>query len=71
MMDYISPLLRNPIIIAGGAGNYHHLKEGLEHPKIDAVATANLLNFVGTGLISAREKLIKADIPLATWDKKS
>lgn len=67
MLTHLSPLLKNPIIIAGGAGNYHHLKEGLEHPKIDAVATANLLHFIGTGLIDARVKLIENRIPLAIW----
>ena len=40
-----------PIIISGGAGNWKHLYEGLQHQNIDAVSTANLLNFVDKGLL--------------------
>lgn len=56
-----------PVIMAGGAGNYNHLLAGIQHPKIDAVATASLFNFIGDGLPSARRHLINADIELAQW----
>lgn len=54
-----------PVIFAGGAGNYLHLLEGLKNKKIDAVSTANLINFIGDGLINARKKLLKNNIKLA------
>lgn len=56
-----------PIIIAGGAGNASHLAEGLSDARVDAVATANLFNFVGDGLKQARYKLLSSGIELANW----
>ena len=56
-----------PLILSGGAGNYHHLKEGLLNNEIEAVSTANLLNFVGDGLINARKILLKEELSLAKW----
>ena len=56
-----------PLIFSGGAGNYHHLQEGLTKDEIDAVSTANLLNFVGEGLINARKVMLRNDLPLAKW----
>ena len=43
-----------PIILAGGAGNASHMAVGLNDPRVDAVATANLFNFIGDGLKQAR-----------------
>jgi cyclase len=56
-----------PIIMAGGAGNYRHLFDGINHSKVDAVATANLFNFVGNGLPRARAELLQANVALARW----
>lgn len=56
-----------PIVVAGGAGNQFHLKEALEFPGIDGVATANLFNFVGDGLPIARRYLLGYGIDLAEW----
>ena len=52
------------IIIAGGAGNWKHLLDGLKNKNINAAATANLLNFVGDGFKNARSELLKKfDLP--------
>lgn len=56
-----------PVIMAGGVGNAMHLIEGFMHNSIDAVATANLFNFIGDGLKHAREKLINQGALLAQW----
>ena len=48
-----------PLILAGGAGNYKHFIPALENKKIDAVATANLFNFINDGLKIARINLLK------------
>ena len=56
-----------PVIMAGGAGNKDHLLEGLQCREIDAVATANLFNFIGDGLPNARKHLIAKDIVMARW----
>lgn len=60
-----------PVIIAGGAGNWHHLLEGLEHDQVDAVATANLFNFIGQGFPNARRQLLNSGMDLAKWESMS
>jgi len=56
-----------PVIMAGGAGNWRHLKAGLLDERVDAVATAHLFNFVGDGFLNARKHLLAAGIELAMW----
>lgn len=56
-----------PITLAGGAGNQHHLLEGLQCACVDAAATANLFNFIGDGLPKARAHLIEKGIDMARW----
>jgi cyclase len=57
-----------PLIIAGGAGNACHLIEGARLPGVDAVATANLFNFIGDGLPLARRDMLDNGIDLARWN---
>ena len=57
-----------PLILAGGAGKYPHFSEALQYKDIDAVATANLLNFIGDGLENSRQKLLDEDFNLPIWD---
>jgi cyclase len=59
--------IKFPLIIAGGAGNESHLIEGLNINGVNAVATANLFNFVGDGLPVARKKIIGAGQNIANW----
>ncbi len=63
----ISKDLSLPLIIAGGAGNENHLLDGLEIDKVNAVATANLFNFIGDGLPNARKKILEKDLNIANW----
>jgi cyclase len=56
-----------PVILAGGAGNQHHLLEGLQGAGVDAAATANLFNFIGDGLPRARAHLLHHGIAMARW----
>ena len=56
-----------PIILAGGAGNASHIATGLADPRVDAVATAHLFNFIGDGLKQARSSLLLAGVELAKW----
>lgn len=56
-----------PVILAGGAGNWHHLLEGLQHGMVDAAATGNLFNFIGNGFPKARVHLLESGINLAKW----
>ena len=57
-----------PVILAGGAGKPEHLAEAIASPAVNAVATANLLNFVGDGLRKTRVAIRNAGIDLAQWD---
>jgi imidazole glycerol-phosphate synthase subunit HisF len=56
-----------PVILAGGAGNASHLAAALADHRVDAVATANLFNFVGDGLKQARGALLSSGVELASW----
>jgi imidazole glycerol-phosphate synthase subunit HisF len=56
-----------PLIIAGGAGNSDHFKEALSINNVNAVATANLFNFIGNGLPLARSNLFESGVNLANW----
>lgn len=57
-----------PVILAGGAGKPAHLSEAIAFQGVNAVATANLLNFVGDGLRKTRVAIRNAGIDLAQWN---
>jgi len=71
VVDKASEELTTPLILAGGAGNYEHFIEGLSKTMVDAVATANLFNFIGNGFPDARDKIIEMGIDLAIWNRNS
>jgi cyclase len=56
-----------PLILSGGIGKPSHILEGLSENSVDAIATANLLNFVGDGFNKAKMFLIneKANVTLS------
>jgi len=56
-----------PVILAGGVGNGTQLAVGFADPRVDAVATAHLFNFLGDGLQRARQTLIDQGANLAVW----
>jgi imidazole glycerol-phosphate synthase subunit HisF len=68
IIEKICNSIKVPIIIAGGAGNWHHLLESLQHNKVDAAATANLFNFIGQGFPTARKQLLRERMNLAEWN---
>ena len=68
LIEHIPDEFQLPIIIAGGAGKYQHFMEGLEEKKVDAVATANLFNFIGNSLEDSRIALLEEGFNLAKWD---
>lgn len=67
LLELIPESCITPIILAGGVGNAGHLIEGFVDSRVDAVATANLFNFMGNGLQLARESLVSEGCNLATW----
>lgn len=67
MLDQLPDNCQVPVILAGGVGNGRHLSMGLDDPRVDAVATANLFNFVRDGLKKARADLVTEGKNLAVW----
>jgi len=67
IVDVVPSMSSVPIILAGGAGKPAHLAEAIATPRVNAVATANLLNFVGDGLQKARAEMRMAGVDLAHW----
>lgn len=57
-----------PLILCGGCGKGAHMFEALERTDVDAVATANLFNFIGDGLQRARSELMSNGLDLACWN---
>lgn len=68
LLDLLPPGMPKPVILAGGVGNASHLAKGLADPRVDAVATAHLFNFIGDGLKKARNSLIAGGVELPIWD---
>lgn len=68
MMDAIGGKVRAPVILCGGCGKSGHMLEALGRSDVDAIATANLFNFIGDGLQTARLELLAGEMDLATWD---
>jgi cyclase len=68
LLDLLPANMAKPVILAGGVGNASHLAAGLADPRVDAVATAHLFNFVGEGLKQARQSLISGGVVLPLWD---
>jgi len=56
-----------PVILAWGVGNGQQLAVGFAEPRVDAVATAHLFNFLGDGLQRARQTLIDQGANLPVW----
>ena len=59
--------LQVPLMMMGGVGHATHFVQGLKHPAVDAVATANLFNFVGDALVRTRSECRESGISLADW----
>ena len=68
LLELLPPGMSLPVILAGGVGNANHLAAGLADPRVDAVATAHLFNFVGDGLKQARRSLVSRGFVLPVWD---
>ena len=71
ILKFLPKKIKKSIIISGGCGNSIHLSEGLNNKKVDAVSTANLLNFVGDGLKKAREDMLSKNFKLPIWNVKT
>lgn len=68
ILDQLPPELEQQIILMGGVGKPDHVADALMNERVDAVATANLLNFIGSGLGLARGICQARGIPLPMRD---
>jgi imidazole glycerol-phosphate synthase subunit HisF len=66
-IESISIDCKLPLIVMGGGGKYEHFSQVYKTVEVDAVATANLLNFIGDSLPIARKRLLEQGIDLAKF----
>jgi cyclase len=57
ILNLVPKSLPIPLILAGGTGKGEHISAALQCDEVSAVATSNLLNFIGDGLYRAREEV--------------
>ncbi len=62
ILDLIPKNFPLPIILMGGIGKKQHIIDGLSNTKVDAISTANILNFIGSSLLTVRHDAINAGI---------
>ena len=61
--------IKKPILLMGGAGKPNHICLALKNKKIFGVVTANLFNFLGTGLKDTRDLCVSNKIQLALFQE--
>jgi len=67
VLDELHKSSESPCILMGGVGKASHIIDGLLHPMVDAVATANLLNFIGSAFPDVRRTILAKGIEMAHW----
>jgi|TARA_B100000424_G_C22885804_1_gene471289 cyclase len=68
-LENIPSNLNNPVLLMGGAGKPEHFFEVLNNDKISGLITANLFNFLGSGLEEARQFSLSKNINLIKFSK--
>jgi len=68
ILDILPPDFSMPVILMGGIGNASHIIESLKDSRVDAVATANLLNFIGNAFLRTREAALIENINIPTFN---
>ena len=67
LLDLLPSVSTAPCLLMGGVGHVGHVVDALRHPRVDGVATANLLNFIGDAFLVARQAIVDAGIDVAQW----
>lgn len=57
-----------PVVLMGGIGNADHIVEALQEKRVDAISTANLLNFIGDSFSLVRETAIANSISIPKFN---
>jgi cyclase len=68
VVDALGPMPELPIILMGGVGKGEHIIDALKDRRVDAIATANLFNFIGSSFLDVRKAVAAAGIEVAHWD---
>ena len=69
LLDLIDKTFSKPLLIMGGSGKPEHIANILKNDKVNGVVTANLFNFLGTGLEVSRNLAINSGVKLAKFEK--
>ena len=67
LLDLLPTAPSAPCLLMGGVGHAGHVLDALRHPRVDGVATANLLNFIGETFLDARREIAAAGVDVAQW----
>ena len=68
ILEEIPNGITKPLLLMGGAGKPEHILLGLKNKDIFGVVTANLFNFLGTGLKDSRNYCLSKKINLAYFE---
>ncbi len=67
LLELLPPTQRQPLILAGGASKPEHFQQVFNDPRVSALATAHLFNFIGDGLLKVRNVLLNDGFDLPSW----
>lgn len=69
ILEHINKFPKKPTVISGGIGNFKHILEVLKNENnFNAVATGNLLNFIGDGFKNTRKELLNSGINIPNFE---
>jgi len=68
LLELLPPTRRQPLILAGGASKPEHFQQVFNDPRVSALATAHLFNFIGDGLQNVRHSILRSGHKLPRWD---
>ena len=69
VLDELPVMPELPIILMGGVGKGEHIVSALLDRRVDAIATANLFNFIGSSFLDARAAVVGAGVEVAHWEE--
>ena len=71
--DFLNTFLnvKCPVILMEGVGKIEHFLEAFQNEKIEAIATANLLNFIGDTFLKLRNNLILNKVEVVNWGENN
>lgn len=64
VLEQLKDFITTPIVVSGGAGNFHDLSNALNHEMVSAAACASLFHFGDNNPIRARSYLKNQGVPV-------